>query len=130
MTDHFLVVGCRQYGDYSYIPVNERGLYATVEKATEVFKQDLERDAHREHVHILKVMHEDPGTSADNDGPWVCIFLRDGFWTITNGFYRQHMAEAHADRHLRNAEPSRKISNVTVRRMPLPESAKLEKQQQ
>lgn len=117
---YFCVVGCEQYGDWSYIPVNSRGYCATVEAAAERLAADLRRSEHRKHVHLLAVQHEDPGTSADNAGPWVCVFLRDGHWTITNGFHKKPHAEAHAERHLRHAPEDRKISNVTVRRLPLP----------
>lgn len=119
--DYFCVVGCEQYGDWSYIPVNQERMHATVEAAAERFAEDLRRSEHRKHVHLLAIKHEDPGTSHQNEGPWVCVFLRDGHWTITNGMHRQADAQRHADRHLLTpVAKERHISRVTVRRLPLP----------
>lgn len=123
----FLVVGCEQYGDWSYIPINDRGMYySSIQAHAEAFAKDLMRSPHRKHIHLLEILHEDPGNNAKNEGPWVCVFLRDGFWTVTNGFSWKKHAEDHAEKRLRNAPADRNISNVTVRRLPLPAGYKKE----
>lgn len=122
--DHFLVVGCRQYGDWSYIAINERGYHKDIATAAEAFARDMKREDYREHVHTLSIPHEDPCDSAQNAGPWVCVFLREGFWCITSGFHKQPHAEQHAANILRGPRAEeRKITNVSVRRLPLPEGA-------